>query len=91
MTSFWKWPDIKGLERFQGVKAHTAAYPIGLDLKGKRVAVVGTGSSGIQLITKIQPDVEKLFTWIRTPTWMTAGYASTHAGPNGGNFECAIL
>ncbi|KAL6242210.1 hypothetical protein RBB50_010758 [Rhinocladiella similis] len=87
ILNHWKWPDVKGLDRFQGIKAHTAAYPKGLDLKGKRVAVVGTGSSGIQLITKIQPEVEKLYTWIRTPTWMTAGYAQAHAGPNGGNFE----
>lgn len=71
--------------------AHTAAYPVGLDLKDKRVAVVGTGSSGIQLITKIQPQVKKLFTWIRTPTWMTAGYAQAHAGPDGGNFQCLCL
>lgn len=68
--------------------AHTAAYPEGLDLKDKRVAVVGTGSSGIQIITKIQPDVEKLYTWVRSPTWMTSGYAQGHAGPNGTNIEC---
>jgi hypothetical protein len=29
--------------------------------------------------------------WIRTPTWITSGYASTPAGPNGGNFECKFL
>ena len=68
--------------------AHTAEYPAGIDLKNKRVAVVGTGSSGIQLITNLQPHVEKLYTWIRTPTWMTAGYAQAHAGPDGGNFVC---
>ncbi|KAK6368219.1 hypothetical protein LTS17_009960 [Exophiala oligosperma] len=87
ILNYWKWPDIKGLDRYQGNLAHTAAYPAGLDLNGKRVAVVGTGSSGIQLITKIQPQVGKLYTWIRSPTWMTAGFAQKHAGPDGGNFE----
>jgi hypothetical protein len=88
-SSFWQWPkDIKGIDRFKGIKAHTAAYPDDLDIKGKRVAVVGTGSSGIQLITKIQPDVEKLYTWIRSPTWTTSGFAQAHAGPNGANMLC---
>ncbi|KEF56739.1 uncharacterized protein A1O9_06929 [Exophiala aquamarina CBS 119918] len=87
ILNYWKWPNVKGIEKYKGIKAHTAAYPKDLDLKGKRVAVVGTGSSGIQLITKLQPQVEKLYTWIRTPTWMTAGYAQAHAGPDGGNFE----
>jgi len=86
--SFWEWPPIKGLKDFKGVIAHSAAYPEGLDLTGKRVAVAGTGSSGIQIVAKIQSQVSHLFTWIRTPTWMTAGFAQQHAGPNGTNFMC---
>jgi cation diffusion facilitator CzcD-associated flavoprotein CzcO len=57
-------------------------------LKGKRVAVIGCGSSGIQLIAEIQKDVKKLYTWIRSPTWVTPGFAQAYAGKNGANFEC---
>ncbi|OCK73333.1 FAD/NAD-P-binding domain-containing protein [Lepidopterella palustris CBS 459.81] len=85
--NYWQWPDIKGLKDYQGVLAHSAAYPVGLDLKGKRVAVIGTGASGIQLTAHIQKVASHLYTWIRTPTWITPGYASKYAGPNGGNFE----
>lgn len=57
-------------------------------MKDKRVAIVGNGSSGIQLVANLQKDVAKLYTWVRTPTWMTMGFAQKHAGPNGRNFEC---
>lgn len=87
--SDWRWPKIEGRELFQGVAAHSAAYPDGLSLQGKKVAVVGNGSSGVQIVANIHKDVSELFTWIRTPTWMTAGFAQRYAGPKGENFECA--
>lgn len=83
----WKWPDIKGLHSFQGVLEHTANYSEGQDLTGKRVAVVGIGSSGVQCISKIAPQVKQLYTWIKTPTWITAGFAQKFAGKNGANFR----
>jgi hypothetical protein len=86
--SFWQWPNIKGLQDFKGIIAHSASYPDNLDLRGKRIAIVGTGASGIQLTAALQKDASHMYTWIRTPTWITSGFASTHAGPDGGNFEC---
>ncbi|KAJ5964122.1 uncharacterized protein N7479_003998 [Penicillium vulpinum] len=83
----WKWPDIEGLHSFKGLLQHSAHYDESIDLTGKRVAVIGIGSSGVQLISSIAPTVEKLYTWIRSPTWITAGFAQKFAGPNGGNFE----
>ena len=56
-------------------------------LDGKRVAVIGVGSSGIQVTANIASKVEKLYTWIRSPTWITAGFAQKYAGPDGANFE----
>ncbi|KAK5077996.1 hypothetical protein LTR64_003600 [Lithohypha guttulata] len=82
----WKWPDVKGLHSFQGVLEHTARYTEGRDLTGQRVAVIGIGSSGIQCISKIAPQVKQLYTWIKTPTWITAGFAQKFAGKNGANF-----
>ncbi|KIX97341.1 uncharacterized protein Z520_06793 [Fonsecaea multimorphosa CBS 102226] len=82
----WKWPDIKGLHAFQGPLVHSANYDTSLDLKGKRVAVIGIGSSGIQIISKIASQVGQLYSWVRTPTWITAGFAQRFAGPDGANF-----
>jgi cation diffusion facilitator CzcD-associated flavoprotein CzcO len=67
---------------------HTATFDPELKLDGKRVAVIGIGSSGIQLTATIASQVEKLYTWVRSPTWVTAGFAQKFAGPNGTNFEC---
>lgn len=50
--------------------------------------MIGIGSSGVQIIPHIAPDVKKLYTWIRSPTWITAGFAQQYAGPGGANFEC---
>lgn len=82
----WKWPEIKNLHSFKGVLEHSARYTEGRDLSGKRVAVVGIGSSGIQIISKIAPQVKQLYAWIKTPTWITAGFAQRFAGENGANF-----
>jgi hypothetical protein len=59
-------------------------------MEGKRVAVIGIGSSGIQVTATIAPQVSKLYTWVRSPTWVTAGFAQKFAGPDGGNFNCKL-
>ncbi|KAK2762350.1 hypothetical protein FQN54_001360 [Arachnomyces sp. PD_36] len=82
----WKWPVIEGLHDFKGILCHTARYDPQTELEGRRVAVIGTGSSGIQVTATIASQVSKLYTWIRSPTWVTAGFAQSHAGPNGENF-----
>lgn len=62
-------PDIDGIERFAGVTMHTARWDHNADLTGKRVAVIGTGASAIQLIPEIAPFVEHLTVFQRTPIW----------------------
>ncbi|KAF9889079.1 hypothetical protein FE257_008056 [Aspergillus nanangensis] len=83
----WRWPDIEGLQDFKGLKCHTAQWDDSIDYRNKRVAVIGTGSSGVQVIPYIAPDVSQLFTWIRSSTWITAGFAQQYAGAGGTNFE----
>lgn len=61
----WKWPSIKGLKSFRGDLCHTVRWPKELETKGKKVAVIGSGSSGIQLLAHIQPEAEKIYHWIR--------------------------
>ena len=63
-------PKIPGLESFAGEWLHTGNWPQDpVDLSGKRVAVVGTGSSGIQTITALAPVVEQLYVLQRTPNY----------------------
>jgi cation diffusion facilitator CzcD-associated flavoprotein CzcO len=63
-------PKLKGLEKFRGETFHSAAWPKDFNLKGKRVAVVGTGASAIQFIPEIQPDVASMHVYQRTPAWV---------------------
>lgn len=63
-------PDLPGLERFQGRAFHSARWDHGYDLRGKRVAVIGTGASAIQFVPEIQPRVERLYVFQRTPPWI---------------------
>jgi len=63
-------PEVPGLERFEGATFHSAAWDHAYDLKGKRVAVVGTGASSIQFVPQIQPDVERLVLFQRTAPWV---------------------
>jgi cation diffusion facilitator CzcD-associated flavoprotein CzcO len=62
-------PEISGVDNFEGVVMHTARWDHGRDLRGKRVAVIGTGASAIQVIPSIAPDVEHLTVFQRTPIW----------------------
>ncbi|KAH8692574.1 hypothetical protein BGW36DRAFT_399412 [Talaromyces proteolyticus] len=78
----WKWPNIQGISDFKGTLCHTAHYDPNTELDGKRVAVIGIGSSGIQVVANIANKVSKLYTWVRSPTWITAGFAQKYAGPN---------
>jgi cation diffusion facilitator CzcD-associated flavoprotein CzcO len=62
-------PDIPGLDDFTGTVMHTARWDHGQDLRGKRVAVVGTGASAVQVIPSIAPVVDRLVVFQRTPVW----------------------
>ncbi|EME82838.1 uncharacterized protein MYCFIDRAFT_203419 [Pseudocercospora fijiensis CIRAD86] len=83
----WKWPQVKGLDVFQGPKMHTAKWDESVDLRGKKVLVLGIGSSGVQVVPSIIKQVDRLYLVARSKTWITAGFGPRFAGPNGENFE----
>jgi cyclohexanone monooxygenase len=64
-----KIPDIDGVGKFAGTTIHTARWDADQSLNGKRVAVIGTGASAVQLIPAVAPDVAQLTVFQRTPIW----------------------
>lgn len=64
------YPDIPGLKSFKGKLFHSARWPAGFDIRGKRVAVIGTGASAYQIVPSIVEDVSELQVYQRNPPWM---------------------
>ncbi|KAM0334380.1 hypothetical protein ACHAQA_001406 [Verticillium albo-atrum] len=63
-------PNFKGLDSFAGISCHTSKWPQeNINFKGKRVGIVGNGSSGLQVIQEIASDVEHLTVFQRSPTY----------------------
>ena len=63
-------PDIEGLDSFDGPVVHTARWDGDLVTEGKKVAVLGTGSTGVQVVSALQPGAEKLTHFVRSPQWV---------------------
>jgi cyclohexanone monooxygenase len=63
-------PDIKGIDSFQGTLAHTGAWPEDLTLEGKRVGVIGTGSTGTQFICAASRIADHLTVFQRSPQYV---------------------
>jgi cation diffusion facilitator CzcD-associated flavoprotein CzcO len=63
-------PDIPGLDSFAGTVMHSARWDSAHDLTGERVAVIGTGASAIQVVPAIQPIVDSIAVYQRTPAWV---------------------
>jgi len=63
-------PELPGLATFAGPAFHSARWDHSVDLRGKRVASIGTGASAIQYVPSIAPDVQQLHVFQRTPPWV---------------------
>ncbi|MEV0062431.1 NAD(P)/FAD-dependent oxidoreductase [Nocardia sp. NPDC050718] len=66
-------PEIEGLDSFAGPVVHTARWDEGLDTDGKRIAVIGTGSTGVQVVGALQPRARTVAHFTRTPQWILWG------------------
>src|SRR5262249_16311276 len=73
------YPNIKGRDSFSGVSFHSARWNHEIDLRDKRVAVIGTGASAVQFIPEIAPRTGDLLVFQRTPPWFgpTEDYHAT--------------
>lgn len=65
-----QYPDVPGLHSFKGPLVHSANWPESLDLAGKRVGLIGVGSTATQIIPAIQPEVAHLTAFVRSKTWV---------------------
>jgi cation diffusion facilitator CzcD-associated flavoprotein CzcO len=63
-------PEIEGIDEFEGTMFHSAQWDHAHDLGGERVAVIGTGASAVQFVPRIQPQVDRLHLFQRTPSWV---------------------
>ena len=63
-------PEIPGAERFRGPSWHTARWPADFDLEGKRIAVIGTGATGIQMVPELALEAGHVTVFQRTPQWL---------------------
>lgn len=64
------WPSIEGRDSFKGDSFHSARWKDGYDLKGKRVAVIGSAASAVQLIPEVAKEAGHLVVFQRTPNWV---------------------
>lgn len=64
------WPDLPGRESFAGQHCHSARWDPSIDFAGKRVGVIGTGTSAIQLIPELAKTAGRLTVFQRTPVWV---------------------
>ncbi|KAI1289066.1 4-hydroxyacetophenone monooxygenase [Xylaria venustula] len=71
----WRLPNYPGLNDFRGLLRHASHYEPTFDPKGKRVAVIGNGASGIQLVSNLQKHVGHLDVYARNKTWVSASFS----------------
>lgn len=63
-------PDIDGLDSFGGDVVHTARWDDAVDTDGKRIAVLGSGSTGVQVVSALQRNAASLTHFVRSPQWV---------------------
>lgn len=63
-------PDIPGLQSFSGTTVHTARWDDDLVTAGRSIAVIGTGSTGVQVVSALQPSATRLIHFVRSPQWI---------------------
>ncbi|CAJ0547023.1 Ff.00g016500.m01.CDS01 [Fusarium sp. VM40] len=86
----WKWPDIAGIDSFKGTLLHSANWDSQVSLKDKSVAVIGAGSSGLQIVPAILPDVKHMDHYVRGRSWIAGLFGDPKTRDRikeaGGNF-----
>ncbi|MGV0905093.1 flavin-containing monooxygenase [Mycobacterium novum] len=74
-------PDIPGIDDYQGRKIHSARWDHDYDFAGKKVAVIGTGASGVQIIPELVKVAKSVKVFQRTPGWVLPKVNTSTSGP----------
>ncbi|KAL2814123.1 hypothetical protein BJX63DRAFT_431525 [Aspergillus granulosus] len=72
----WKLPDYPGISEFKGPLFHSSNWDHDVDLKGKRVALIGNGASGLQVLPSIQPIAAHVDHYARNRTWIADSFGT---------------
>ncbi|KAH8691373.1 putative flavin-binding monooxygenase [Talaromyces proteolyticus] len=72
----WKLPDYEGIDKFKNTLFHSSNWNHNIDLKGKRVALIGNGASGLQVLPSIQPIASHVDHYARNRTWIVDSFGS---------------
>lgn len=86
----WEWPKIPGLNNFKGSLMHSANFDTGFDPTDKRIALIGGGSSGIQMLPQIAPVAKYVDHYMKGKTWIPP-FGMGAQGVLGRNGECKSL
>lgn len=73
----WKWPEIEGLHDFKGPLMHSASWNHDVDFKDKTAAVIGTGSTSVQIVPQLQQICDKVQVYMRSPTWISPPFGAS--------------
>lgn len=84
-------PEIRGANKFRGPSCHTADWCDDVDLTGKRLAVIGAGASGFQLVPAIADTTRHVDVYQRTPQWMAPNPMYHDAVPDGARWAIRHL
>ncbi|KAJ5385977.1 hypothetical protein N7509_008518 [Penicillium cosmopolitanum] len=76
----WKLPDYEGISDYKGALFHASNWDHSIDLNGKRIALIGNGASGLQVLPSIQPLANHVDHYARNPTWIADSFSSGNAG-----------
>ena len=88
-NSNWKWPEIPGLHDFRGHLAHSARWDDEYSFDNKRVAVIGCGSSAIQIVPQIQPSKCSCISQVIQPIYLLSNSCQApHVLQSFGNMDC---
>jgi cation diffusion facilitator CzcD-associated flavoprotein CzcO len=87
----WKWPEIEGFDQCEVQKVHSANWDPAITWKDKNVAVIGAGSSGIQIVPALQPTVNRLDHYMSGKTWISPiGFGSDELKNRGAIGNCKL-
>ncbi|KAH7153042.1 hypothetical protein EDB81DRAFT_790348 [Dactylonectria macrodidyma] len=73
----WVWPEIEGLHDFAGPKMHSASWDHSVDFKDKSIGVIGTGSTSVQIVPALQPEVKHMKVFMRSSTWISPPFGNS--------------